>query len=186
MKRATRNHSLKIEIIAYIDGANLYNGVRDQGWMLDYKRFRVWLAEKLGVTKAQIFIGLDPRQSRLYQRLQEFGYVLIFKPTITDLDGKIKGNCDADMVLHIVKDLYESPDSRAVVVTSDGDFYSAVELLLDKGRLARIVSPSPKCSILLKRTNAPITYLHELKTHVEMKKPPAKTKRRKGLSRGDL
>lgn len=173
-------------VYAYIDGANLYNGVRDQGWLLDYKKFRVWLSDKLGVTKAQIFIGLDPRQSDLYRRLQEFGYILVFKPTITDINGKIKGNCDADMVLNIVRDVYETKDVKAVVVTSDGDFYSAVELLLNKQRLLRIVSPSPKCSILLKRTNAPITYAHEIKTHLELKKPPAKTKHRKGLSRGDL
>lgn len=173
------------ETIAYIDGANLYNGVRDQGWLLDYKRFRVWLKDKLGVTKAKLFIGLDPRQSVLYQRLQEHGYILVFKPTVTNIDGKIKGNCDADMVLHIVHDLYEST-AAVVVVTSDGDFYSAVELIQEKQRLERVVSPSPKCSILLKRTNAPITYLHEIRTHVELKKPPAKTKQRKGLNRGDL
>lgn len=61
----------KPEIYAYIDGANLYNGVRDQGWLLDYSRFRIWLRDKLEVTKAQIFIGLDTRQSTLYRRLQE-------------------------------------------------------------------------------------------------------------------
>lgn len=181
-----KNQSEQHEIIAYIDGANLYNGVRDQGWLLDYKRFRVWLSDKLGVTNAKLSIGLDTRQSRLYQRLQEFGYVLICKPPVTDVDGKIKGNCDADMVLHIVKDAYESPADKTVVITSDGDFYSAVELLQKKDRLVRVVSPSPKCSILLKRTGAPISYLHEIRTRVKMKKPPTKTKHRKGLSRGDL
>jgi uncharacterized LabA/DUF88 family protein len=179
------NQASKTDVFAYIDGANLFNGVRDQGWLLDYKRFRVWLRERLGVTKAQLFIGLDPRQSVLYERLQEFGYILVLKPTITDFNGKIKGNCDADMVLHIVKDVYEL-DAKAVVVTSDGDFYSVVELLQQKERLLRIVSPSPKCSILLKRTNAPITYVNEIKNNVELKKPPAKTKHRKGLYRGNL
>lgn len=173
-------------VFAYIDGANLYNGVKDQGWLLDYKRFRVWLSDKFGVTEAKLFIGLDPKQSHLYQALQQYGYVLAFKPTVTDITGKIKGNCDADMVLQIVSDTYENIIDSAVVVTSDGDFYSTIEFLQQKQRLSRIVSPSPKCSILLKRTNAPITYLHEIKSRVQMKKPPAKTKQRKGLSRGDI
>lgn len=90
------------------------------------------------------------------------------------------------MVLNIVRDIYETKDTGAVVVTSDGDFYSTVELLQSNQRLVRIISPSPKCSILLKRTNAPITYAQEIRTNVKMKKPPAKTKHRKGLSRGDL
>ena len=27
---------------AYIDGANLHKGVQDTGWILDYKKFRIW------------------------------------------------------------------------------------------------------------------------------------------------
>lgn len=173
-------------IYAYIDGANLYNGVKNQGWLLDYMHFRIWLTEKLGVTQAKLFIGLDPRQSHLYQMLQQFGYILVFKPTVTDINGKIKGNCDADMVLQITKDTYENLIDSAVVVTSDGDFYSTIEFLQQKDRLERIVSPSPKCSILLKRTNAPITYLSEIKNKVQMKKPPVKTKHHKGLKRGNM
>jgi len=34
---------------AYIDGANLYNGITGFGWTLDYARFRVWLTEKYRV-----------------------------------------------------------------------------------------------------------------------------------------
>lgn len=34
---------------AYIDGANLYKGVADLGWKLDYKRFRIWLKDKYRV-----------------------------------------------------------------------------------------------------------------------------------------
>ena len=50
---------------AYIDAANLYNGMRDFGWELDYKRFRVWLYEKYSVQKAYIFIGLIPKYKNL-------------------------------------------------------------------------------------------------------------------------
>lgn len=175
----------RVNLTVYIDGANLYNGVKDQGWLLDYRRFHTWLTDKFAPEKVYLFIGLDPMQSKLYQRLQEFGYILVFKPTVTGVDGKMKGNCDVDMVLQSTRDTYET-DTEAVFVSSDGDFYSVVEFLMSKGRLSRIVSPSPRCSILLKRTNAPITYLHEIRSHVQMKKPPARTEHRKGLSRGDI
>ena len=175
----------KPDNVAYIDGANLYNGVKNQEWLLDYKKFRIWLNDKFKVKSAYLFIGNDPKQSSLYLALQEYGYILVFKPTVIDVNGKIKGNCDADMVLQIVKDSYEKNVS-AVLVTSDGDFYSTVEFLQEKNKITRLVSPSPKCSILLKRTNVAITYLDEIKPRVKLKKPPVKTKRHKGLSRGNI
>ncbi|MEK7665600.1 MAG: hypothetical protein AAB337_01830 [Patescibacteria group bacterium] len=42
--------SLSRNNFAYIDGANLYKGVAGDGWKLDYRRFRVWLEEKYGVS----------------------------------------------------------------------------------------------------------------------------------------
>ncbi|TSC92939.1 MAG: Uncharacterized protein CEN89_381, partial [Candidatus Berkelbacteria bacterium Licking1014_7] len=55
---------------AYIDAANLHNGVRELGWKLDYKRFRVWLREKYSVQTAYIFIGLIPKYKDIYKSLQ--------------------------------------------------------------------------------------------------------------------
>ena len=67
---------------AYIDSQNLNLGVKDMGWVLDTKRFRVYLKEKYGVSKAYIFIGFVPGNQNLYDALQEYGYVLVFKPVV--------------------------------------------------------------------------------------------------------
>ena len=93
---------------AYIDGANLHNGIAGFGWKLDYARFRVWLTEKYKVKNAYIFIGLIPKYKKLYQYLQESGFILVFKEVVYDGDGKPKGNCDADLVLQVVCDAYEN------------------------------------------------------------------------------
>lgn len=186
-KSRTGNEQKDQKTYAFIDGANLHKGVADQGWAVNYRRFRMWLFEKLKVQKAFLFIGLVPGNSRLYTSLQEAGFILIFKPTVSDIDGKVKGNCDADMVLNMVSGAYEKKFDKAVLVTSDGDFYSTVEFLQKRKMLTRIVSPSLKCSILLKRTNASITYIGEIRNLVEYekKKPPVKTKHHKGLFRND-
>ena len=68
MKKEERNS-------AYIDGANLHRGIQSQGWNLDYRRFRTWLREKLGVNNAYLFLGMIPRHRALYQSLQEEGIV---------------------------------------------------------------------------------------------------------------
>lgn len=85
--------------VAYIDNTNLHKGVEAEGFAVDYGRFRTYLREKQGVKTAYIFIGYVPGNEERYRRFQEQGYTLIFKPTIPDGNGKIKGNCDAELVL---------------------------------------------------------------------------------------
>ena len=75
---------------AFIDSQNLYKGIRDLGWQLDFKRFRVYLTHKYHVGKAFLFIGYLPQNTNLYRALQDYSYTLIFKPTIPDKDGKTK------------------------------------------------------------------------------------------------
>ncbi len=154
---------LKENNFAYIDGANLYQGIVSFGWKLDYKRFRVWLLEKYGVKNAYIFIGLIPKYKDLYTYLQECGFTLIFKEVVYDGNGKPKGNCDADLVLQATMDAYENKFEKAVIVSSDGDYASLVKFLNDRKKLKTILSPHVKnvCSILLKRLNVPIAYVSD-------------------------
>jgi len=148
---------------AYIDGANLHKGIKSLGWDLDYKRFRVWLSEKYGVKNAYLFIGLVPKHKDLYKYLTEAGFALVFKEVIYDGDGKAKGNCDADLVFQTTKDFYEKKFDNAIIVTSDGDYSSLVKFLNDGRKLIAVLSPSTqdKCSILLKRTGAKISYIND-------------------------
>ncbi|MDD5144694.1 MAG: NYN domain-containing protein [Candidatus Pacebacteria bacterium] len=159
--------------IAYIDAANLHNGIGSLGWKLDYARFRVWLSEKYSAKAAYLFIGLVPKYKDLYTHLQEAGFTLIFKETIYDGDGNIKGNCDADLVLQVTRDYYENKFNRAIIVASDGDYSSLVKFLREKGKMWAILSPANtrKCSILLKRTEAPIIYLNDKRSILEKRGP---------------
>ncbi|MEK7519817.1 MAG: NYN domain-containing protein [Patescibacteria group bacterium] len=153
---------------AFIDGNNLYRGVSNSGWKIDFFRFREWLSDKYGVARAYYFIGLIPKEKDMYEALQKAGFTLIFKEVVYDGDGKPKGNCDADMVLQAARDVYENSCDQVILVTSDGDYASLVKFLQEKGKLKVVLSPSvqEKCSILLKRTNAPITYLSDIKSKI--------------------
>jgi uncharacterized LabA/DUF88 family protein len=137
---------------AFIDSANLYQAIKDLGWTLDYRKFRRFLADKYHVGKAYLFIGFLETQQSLYARLQEYGYILIFRPTLRYKDGHTKGNCDADLVL---KAMVEYPNyDQAVVVTGDGDFYSFIDHLKREGKLAQVLVPSElRYSALLKKIN---------------------------------
>ena len=155
---------------AFIDSQNLNLGIRNLGWKLDFKRFRIYLKEKYSVKVAYLFIGYLPENQNLYKSLQEYGYLLIFKPVLKDKDGKPKGNVDADLVLQAMVDYtkYE----KAVVVTSDGDFYCLVNYLYNNNKLAKVLSPiKEKCSILLKKAaKEKIVFMDNLRDKLEYRK----------------
>ncbi len=159
---------------AFIDAQNLNLGIKSLGWNLDFKKFRVYLQEKYKVNTAYMFIGYMQQNQDLYQSLQKAGYVLIFKPTLPDKDGKVKGNVDADMVLQAMIDLDKY--KKAIIVTSDGDFYSLVKYLYEQSKLQVVLSPYVEtCSSLLKQTaKEKIYFMNNLKRKLEYKKkaPP--------------
>lgn len=152
---------------AYIDGANLDKALKDLGWKLNYQRFRVWLKDKYNITHAYIFLGLVPKHKDLYTSLQEAGFTLVFKETTYDSEGKIKGNCDADLVLKAAVDYFEKKFDKAVLVSSDGDYACLVQFLKDKKALHSIISPGNKCSFLLRKLNTPLVYLDIQKEKLE-------------------
>lgn len=164
--------------IAYIDGANLHKSVEASGWKLDYPRFRTWLSHRYGVGLAYIFIGLIPKHKDLYTYLSKSGFTLAYKEVVYDGDGRAKGNCDADLIVQAMRDSLERVATDAVLVTSDGDYTPLVKFLMEKGRLKAILSPASekKCSILLKRTGAPIVYLEDKEKlfGVQNKKAPGR------------
>jgi uncharacterized LabA/DUF88 family protein len=152
---------------AFIDAQNLNLGMQALGWKLDYKKFRRYLKEKYAVEVAYMFIGYVQRNQLLYASLQKAGFVLLFKPVITDSQGNIKGNVDADLVLQVMIDLEEC--DKAVLVTSDGDFYSLVRYLYELDKLEVVMSPYIKyCSSLLrKEAKEKIVYMNNLRKKLE-------------------
>lgn len=154
---------------AFIDSQNLNLGIQSLGWKLDHRRFRIYLKEKYKVSTAYLFIGYIPANQDLYSALQRDGYVLIFKPTLSDKSGEVKGNVDADLVLQAMVD-YKKYD-KAVIVTSDGDFYSLIKHLYKNKKLICVISPYVKtCSVLLKKTaKEKIFFMANLRRKLEYK-----------------
>mgnify|MGYP003442206192 FL=1 len=157
--------------IAYIDAANLDRAIRDLHWKLDYKKFRIWLADKYKVERAYIFIGLIPKYKDLYTYFQECGFTLVFKEVVYQGSGVPKGNCDTDLIMQAIDDAYEGRLEKALLVSSDGDYAPLVKKLQVRNQFLGILSPAPakKCSILLKRTNAPIAYINDQKKLLQIK-----------------
>jgi uncharacterized LabA/DUF88 family protein len=156
---------------AFIDSQNLNLSIRSLGWNIDYKRFRIFLEEKYGVSKAYLFIGFVDGNNDLYVNLQDAGFICVFKPTLKYRDGTIKGNCDAELVLQAMID-YNNYD-KAVLVTGDGDFYCLAKYLIENNKLEALIIPNKfKFSALLKFRifRMFLRYLNDLKERLEYKK----------------
>ena len=164
------NKKYKGKVYAFIDANNLNLGIKSLGWNLDFKRFRVYLKEKYNVSVAYLFIGYIQTNQDLYSSLQKYGYVLIFKSTLPDKDGNIKGNIDADLVLQAMIN-YKDYD-KAIIVSSDGDFYSLVKYLYDNNKLKLVMSSYKRtCSVLLKKAaSEKIVFMDNLRKKLEYRK----------------
>ncbi len=157
----------KLANYAFIDSQNLNLGTQKMGWKMDWKKFREWLRTEYNVEKAFMFIGYMPDYEKLYDQLHSQGYLVVLKPTLemfhdTEQEAEKakesgkpekekvapKGNIDADLVLHVMKE-YRNYD-KAIIVSGDGDFYTMLEHLDQKGKLLHLLTPNWQYSSLLK------------------------------------
>lgn len=169
------------KVYAFIDSQNLNLGVGNDivirnkkiytGWELDFKKFLIFLKDKYRIEKAYLFIGHVPGNEKLYTKLQEDGYILVFKPTLEIRKGKnktVKGNVDAELVLHTMIN-FDEYDS-AIIVSGDGDFHCLIEFLEENKKLEKIIIPNKKSySSLLRKFSSYFDFVSNNKGKLEYK-----------------
>jgi len=144
---------------AFIDSQNLNLSIRDQGWGLDSVKFRKYLSDRFFVTQAYLCIGYVYKNESLYKYLQKAGYILIFKPTLKLPDETVKGNVDAELVLHTMIEYNNC--NQVIIVSGDGDFHCLIEHLEKNGKLKRLIVPNKfRYSSLLRHFGKYITFLN--------------------------
>ena len=157
---------------AFVDSQNLNLGIKSMGWNIDYKKLRLYLKNKYNVDQAFLFIGLVANNQKLYTQLQKAGFILVFKPTVQYFEnGKqtVKGNVDAELVLHASAVQYANYD-KAIIVSGDGDFACLMEFLEDNDKLLHVMTPNHKYSKLLKPFSKYIVEISSVRKSIEYKK----------------
>ncbi len=92
----------------------------------------------------------------------------IFKPTLKLSNGKIKGNIDAELVLHAMIE-YSNYD-KAVIVSGDGDFHCLVEYLKKQNKLEKLIVPNRhEFSSLLRKFTPDMAFMNDLRGKLEYK-----------------
>lgn len=188
-------------VYAFIDSQNLNRGVKNdirtkdgkhfryKGWNLDFGKFYQYLKETLHVQKAFVFIGFIAENQELYDSLTKMGYELVYKPILEitnkeTSDIKIKGNIDAEMVLHAM--IHYPEYDKAIVVSGDGDFLCLEEYLEQHGKLGKIIiSNKWNYSSLLEKYSdyfvnvndlrKKLRYVHKKQTKTEHQQKPSES-----------
>ena len=159
----------------YIDNQNLYMATKfaDEPWLIDMKRFRVYLLEKYHVSKAYLFMGAhNPDYEKRYSLYRSFNYELIFRPHSAESLGNKKGNVDTDLVFYCMRDVFTDKSlDKVLLVSRDDDFFRTAEYLYNVGRLEKVLLPSKKnaSSLYKQLSNNAYNILDEHKTKEKIK-----------------
>ena len=161
----------------FIDTQNLVKGVKEQGWIIDWKRFRSYLKENYSVTKAVLFMGRIPQNDWLYKMLTKAGFEIEFREVKQLNNGEIDGgNVDADLAGYVMD--HKTKYSKAILIADDADYCNTIKSLQRQNKLKLIVSSHimKQTSELIKRTvgEEMILSIHAIRNLIEFSKIPNK------------
>ncbi len=148
---------------AFIDGQNLHLWTAKaelDPWIIDLVRFKVYLKDKYNISRIYYFLGyVQDDNIKLYTRLQELGYIVIFKHQIYEMKSTKKWNIDSDLVFHVLTKIIDEGEEfgKILLVSGDGDFKILVDYLIGKDRFLKILLPNKRFASSLYR-ELPIQY----------------------------
>jgi len=167
----------QIKNYAFIDGQNLHLAIESpknpNNWQIDYAKFRTYLRDKYRVERAYYFFGYrQDKHANMYNMLQEYGYIVMFKQHFASMKSQKKGNIDADLVFHAMTKLIDEPDefNKIVIVSGDGDYKNLVDYLIGKDRFEKLLLPVfARASHLYKRDldRKHYAYVQDLKEQIQ-------------------
>lgn len=162
-------------ISVFVDGENAYYAQRSLGWFFDPRKLLDYFTNGAAIGDAFWYASQkmppDPREQRFYGYLNHAGYTVRVK-TIKyfrdEATGELtrKANLDLEMAIDLFTTLAQY--DTAVMVTGDGDFERAVELLRSYGK--RVIIASTQDTVARELRNAAGKHffdLAEIRSHIE-------------------
>ena len=130
--------------IAFIDGQNLYQSTKNEGWRIDPKLLMSYLKDEHRVDTALYLLCFRVHNlGDVYAKLKEAGFAVIFRDKRAKPSTERKGNIDTDLVFHVMHNLYENDSlDKVVIVSNDGDYKTLIRHLIRIGKLEKIIFPT--------------------------------------------
>lgn len=136
-----------MRVAMFVDGANYFYMQKKLGWYIDAKKMMDYCRTLGDLEDAYYYIGTDApmeaQQQAYLDVLINIGYSLITKQIKTIYDpeaGKSKQKANLD--IEIVLDMFNTIDNydMAVLISGDGDFERALQLLRARGKKFKVIS----------------------------------------------
>jgi uncharacterized LabA/DUF88 family protein len=131
----------------FVDGENAYYAQRSLGWFFDPRKLLDYFTQGAIIGDAFWYASQkmppDPREQRFYGYLNHAGFTVRVKSIKyfrDEVSGELtrKANLDLEMAIDLFTTIAQY--DTAVLVTGDGDFERAVELLRSYGKRVIIAS----------------------------------------------
>ncbi len=138
------------KVAIFLDGANFFYMQRDGlEWFADPKKLLEYIEKKYGeIEEAYYYIGQDaPPQAKdkaFLDMLPKMGYSVVSKP-IKSIADHVTGDVvkkKANLDIEIVIDMFSTIDryDTAVLISGDGDFERALDLLKSRGKKVIVIA----------------------------------------------
>ncbi|HWQ37107.1 MAG TPA: NYN domain-containing protein, partial [Burkholderiales bacterium] len=161
-------------VALFVDGANMDHACREAGYFVDYRKAREFLVGDAVCYAAYYYLAdftaTDPLQQRFLDFLSHSGYIVRRKPVKVIRDEEtgeriIKANVDTEIVLDMLNTVGNY--DVAFLLSGDGDFERAVELLRSRGKRVYVVTSRRSLSRELAYVaDKPIFLLEELRAAI--------------------
>jgi hypothetical protein len=160
---------------AFIDMQNVIKAVErsENGWPIDWRKFRQILLQEYQVSKAVAFMGFIMENVPIYYRLQTAGFEIQFRTVKREKGGKIMGgNIDVDLASYAMD--HKNEYNKAIICANDGDYCQFIKSLNLQNKLKLIISPHnlEGTSGLIKEavSGEQIISIHSIRNLIEYKK----------------
>jgi uncharacterized LabA/DUF88 family protein len=140
-------HPVKDRLSIFVDGNNMFYAQQKNGWFFDPKRILEYFTNSpdINLINAFWYTGLKDSQDQRGFRdaLISLGYTVrtkILKEYYDDTSGRYSQKANLD--IEIVVDMFNTVEQydRVILLSGDGDFERAIELLRSKNTHITVVS----------------------------------------------
>lgn len=163
-------------VSVFVDGANMYYAQKKLGWFIDYRKTLNFFGQASGnvVSEAYYYTGADTqakhRDNAFHDYLMHSGYTVrtkAIKQMMDDTTGEIveKANLDIELVIDMFNTVANY--DTCILMSGDGDFERALELVRTKGkRIAVVAHPDMTARELRNVAGRNYFDLRDLERHV--------------------
>lgn len=135
-----------MRVAVFVYGANYTYMQRNLGWYVDTRKLLDYCARFGTIDDAYYYTGTDASsdsQQGYLTALTHMGYALVTKPVKVIYDSETDSSIrKANLDVEIVLDMFTTIDTydMAVLVSGDGDFKRALELLRARGKKFKVIA----------------------------------------------